>query len=60
MLRRNLIVVFKPIKSTSVILSELNHRLMNLGVSFRFVLSVGFSLPLACALRPKNRENRSF
>lgn len=33
MLRRNLIIVFKPIKSTSVVLSELNHRLMNLGVS---------------------------
>lgn len=33
MLRRNLIIVFKPIKSNSVILSETNHRLMNLSVS---------------------------
>lgn len=34
MLRRNLIIVFKPIKSNSVILSESNHRLMNLGVRY--------------------------
>lgn len=34
MLRRNLIIVYKPIKSNSVILSESNHRLMNLGVRY--------------------------
>lgn len=35
MIRRNLIVVYRPVKSNSVILSEPNHRLMNLTVSRR-------------------------
>lgn len=33
MMRRNLIVAFKPIKSNSLALSELNHRMMMLNVS---------------------------
>lgn len=37
MMRRNLIVVFKPVKNNSVVLSELNHRLMMLNVRFEMV-----------------------